>query len=297
MSMYRHGVLIVVGVAALGLPLLPTLCASAGEKESPKVLFFTRNVGYEHSVVRRNGEELSHAEKVFTEMCRKVGVEVECMKDGRVFDGNIDQYDAFVFYTNNDLTKPNKRNVPPMSAAGKQKLLDAVAAGKGFVGFHSTSGSWRTPDSRENNSPVKMDPFLAMLGGEFVSHGAQQKATVRVVSRKFPGANRVGGGFALHEEWYFLKNYADDLHVILLQETARMKGDMYQRPPYPITWARKHGKGRVFYTAMGHREDVWTHDVFQKIVLGGLAWSLGKVEVDVSPNVNQFAPDLIWRKR
>jgi type 1 glutamine amidotransferase len=224
-------------------------------------------------------------------MCRKVGIEVVCTKDGRVFDGDIDQYDAFAFYTNNDLTKPNERNTPPMTAAGKQKLLDAVSAGKGFVGFHSTCASWRTPTSRGAEQPVKLDPFLAMLGGEFIAHGDQQEATMRVVSRNFPGCDKIGGAFALHEEWYALTNFADDLHVLLVQETDRMKGGLYQRPPYPATWTRKQGKGRVFYTSMGHREDVWTNEVFQEIVLGGIVWAVGNAEVDVSPNLLQVAPD------
>ncbi|MGI6417442.1 MAG: ThuA domain-containing protein [Thermoguttaceae bacterium] len=42
----------------------------------------------------------------------------------------------------------------------------------------------------------------------------------------------------------------------------------YQRPAYPATWAKMDGRGRVFYTSMGHREDVWTNKTFQQIVLG-----------------------------
>jgi hypothetical protein len=69
-----------------------------------------------------------------------------------------------------------------------------------------------------------------------------------------------------------------------------MKGAMYQRPSFPATWARMHGKGRVFYTSMGHREDVWTNPIFQQIVLGGIAWALGNVEADVTPNIATVTP-------
>ena len=62
----------------------------------------------------------------------------------------------------------------------------------------------------------------------------------------------------------------------LLQETAGMKGPKYQCPPFPATWAKRYGKGRVFYTSMGHREDVWTGKIFQQILLGGLSWALGR---------------------
>ena len=79
----------------------------------------------------------------------------------------------------------------------------------------------------------------------------------------------LGDGFELEEEWYVLDNFAKDMHVILMQETKGMQGDVYRRPPYPATWARMHGKGRVFYTSMGHREDVWTNPIFQRSFSAG----------------------------
>ena len=70
-----------------------------------------------------------------------------------------------------------------------------------------------------------------------------------------------------------------------------MEGPMYQRPPYPATWARSHGKGRVFYTSMGHREDVWTNPIFQDILVGGIKWALGEVNAETAPNLKQVAPE------
>jgi type 1 glutamine amidotransferase len=65
---------------------------------------------------------------------------------------------------------------------------------------------------------------------------------------------------------------------------------MYERPAYPNTWARKEGKGRVWYTAMGHREDVWTNPIFQNALIGGLKWAMGDVDADVAPNIKEAAP-------
>jgi len=55
-----------------------------------------------------------------------------------------------------------------------------------------------------------------------------------------------------------------------------MTGNMYQRPAYPATWVRPYGKGKVFYTNMGHREDVWTNSVFQAVLTAGINWTLAK---------------------
>jgi type 1 glutamine amidotransferase len=94
-----------------------------------------------------------------------------------------------------------------------------------------------------------------------------------------------------------MKDFAENLHVILAQDTAGMEGAMYQRPPFPATWARTHGKGRVFYCSMGHREDVWTNPAFQQILLGGIAWALGNAEADIKPNVAQVTPKAEQLKR
>src|SRR5438045_8049555 len=93
------------------------------------------------------------------------------------------------------------------------------------------------------------------------------------------------------DEWYSLTDFSRDLHVLLVQEPEGMTGIPSRRPPYPSTWARMHGKGRVFYTSMGHREDVWTNPLLQEILLGGLSWANGDAEADVAPNIEKITPD------
>lgn len=277
--------------AALGLSTFPLGWTPAQEpKKKARILYFTRSAGYEHSAVAPEADGLSLSDKVMIELGSKHGVEVVCTKDGRVFDENLDQWDAIAFYTCGDLCNPqSKRNTPPMSPDGKKRLLDAIAAGKGFVGFHSASDSFHSIGAR-NEIQQEVDPYIAMLGGEFIVHGAQQVATMRVTSPEFPGLKGVGDSFELNEEWYALKNFADDLHVILVQETEGMTGECYQRPPFPATWAHMYGQGRVYYTSLGHRHDVWTNPLCQQIVMGGFSWVLRHVDADVTPNIQKVTP-------
>ncbi|MBN2024988.1 MAG: ThuA domain-containing protein [Pirellulales bacterium] len=282
--MKRRDMLLSTG-AALGLSLFPVRWLAAAEDKPRKVLFFTRSAGFEHSAVKREGGQLSVSEQTLVELGKEHNVEVVATKDGRVFDGDLDQYDAIAFYTSGDLTQPNAAKTPPMTAEGKKRLLDAVADGKGFVGIHSATDTFHSQGDA-------IDPFIAMLGGEFVSHGDQQMATLRVASPKFPG---LGEGnppppFKYHEEWYAMNHFAKDLHVILVQETEGMKGDCYQRPPFPATWARKHGQGRVFYTSLGHRHEIWAEPRVQELLVGGFGWAMGLAEADVTPNIAQVAP-------
>jgi len=279
--MKRREMLTATGAAVVGLSVFPFGWVSAAEKKKQKLLYFTRSAGFEHSVVRRKGGELAHSEKILTDMCGKVGVEVECSKDGALFDGSLDKWDAIAFYTSGDLTREKKGQSNPMSPEGKEKLLAAIKAGKPFLGFHAATDSFRSKG---------IDPYIEMIGAEFCGHGAQQKAVMKVASPKFPGVEGIGDGFEMHEEWYAFKKFNPAMRVILIQETQGMKGKLYERPPFPATWAKMSGKGRVFFTSMGHREDVWTSDIFEKIVLGGLAWALGNAKADVTPNFEKVTP-------
>jgi len=289
--MRRREMLKVATAAAVGARVSPVILGAPPDANKRRVLYFTRSAGFEHSVVRRQGAQLSHSEKLLIEMGRKTGFEVECTKDGRVFDASLAPFDVIALYTTGDLTGAAKDGSPPMTPEGKQKLLDAIAAGKGFVGFHSATDTFHSKGPRDENQ-AQVDPYIAMIGGEFLTHGAQQEASLFLVTRQFPGVGSLGmaEGIAFTDEWYTFKNFAKDLHVILVQETQFMKGEAYQRPDFPATWARLHGKGRVFYTSLGHREDIWTNPFFQAIALGGLAWAGGEVDADVKPNMDTVTP-------
>jgi uncharacterized protein len=286
-----------LGGAALGLAAFPLGWAQAADAPKRRILFFTKSSGFEHPVIKRPGEEPGFAERVLKELGAKHGFEVDHTKDGSVFTAeNLARYDAFFFYTTGDLTQPGTDKNPPMTSAGKAAFLEAIRNGKGFIGTHSATDTFHTqpdPPDRSNrfvSHGDAVDPYVAMIGGEFIKHGPQQKARMIAVDTKFPGCEGLGTGFEMMEEWYSIKDFRKDLHVLLVQETAGMQGSDYQRGPYPATWARRHGRGRVFYTSMGHREDVWTSPTFQSILLGGIAWATGNVQADVTPNLEKAAP-------
>lgn len=286
----RRKVLKSFGAAMLLAPTGPHILARAPKKN---ILVFTRSQGFQHDVVNVTKSNPCLVDRTMQNMAREHDFNVECTKDGRIFSPeSIARFDAFFFFTTGDLTAEKSADgSPPMPKASKQALLDAIAKGKGFLGSHCASDTFHSPgESRRNQTPDKTDPYIQMLGGEFISHGEQQKSTMMVASPSFPGVAGVQE-FPLVEEWYSLKNFAPNLHVILSQQTNGMKGADYSRPVYPATWARMHKKGRVFYTSMGHREDVWANPLFLKILAGGLDWATGRIDADVTPNLNQVAPE------
>lgn len=286
---------VLTSLVAAGIVLAGTLHSVAADA-AKKVLFFSKSSGFEHSVIKRNAGNPAYAEQVLKELGAKHGYEFTFSKDGSLFTpAYLAQFDAYFFYTTGDLTEAGTDKQPPMSPEGKQAFLDAINAGKGFVGTHSATDTFHSPGNKAHGeqrfkNDAEVDPYIAMIGAEFIKHGAQQKTKLVLADAAFPGAKSVPSDFGPNEEWYSLKNFAPDLRVILTQDTAGMKGNEYARPAYPSTWARMHGKGRVFYTNMGHREDVWTNPVFQDVLLGGLAWATRRVDADVTPNLAQAAP-------
>ena len=298
----RRDLLIRTGTAAAALGLARFPLAWSAEPDAPKrkLLFFTKSSGFEHSMIKRKSpNELSSAEKIVTALGEKHNFETTCTKDGSIFTAEkLAAFDAFMFYTTGDLTEPGKDKNPPMSKEGKQAFLDAIKNGKGFIGTHSAADTFHSPGNKEHG-PARskqdgdnIDPYVAMLGAEFIIHGAQQKAKMTVIDKSFPGMSAAGDGFEMTEEWYTLKDHAKNLHVLLVQEPG-LKGPMYDRPAYPATWAREYEKGRVFYTSMGHRDDVWASPIFESILLGGLSWAFGNVKADVTPNIEKAAPNYL----
>lgn len=270
--------------AAFGLTFAAHPAARAADAPVHKVLVFTKSSGFEHSVIKQKDGAPSYVETVLTPVAAANHLEFTFTKDGAVFTPeNIAKYDAFIFYTTGDLTKAGTDKTPPMTPEGKTAFLDAIKNGKGFIGTHSATDTF-------HSGKDGVDPYITMIGGEFIGHGGQQVAQVTLSDPKFPGTTDLKDGIKIKEEWYSLSNLSPDLHVIFAQQTAGMPEWMYKRAPYPETWAHMYGKGRVFYTTMAHREDTWINPDFQKVFLSGIHWAVGDTEADVTPNVGQVCP-------
>ena len=285
------------GIIAAGATAFP-LDIFAAQKKS--ILVFTKSSGWEHDVVKRVDGKPSIVENAVASLGPKHGFEVETSKDGRIFDSNdFPKYAAVLFFTTGDLTTEGTDKNPPMSAGGKKKLLDSIRNGLGFVGVHAASDTFHTQPDPENGSNryiahgEKSDPYLRMLGGEFITHGSSprlQTANIIVNDPKFPGLEGVPSPFSFNDEWYSLKDFCTDMHVILTIDTKGMQGKAYERPPYPMTWARMEGKGRVFYTAIGDRPENWSSALFLNLLAGGIRWSIRDANASLTHNLEQVAP-------
>lgn len=285
---------------AVGTGLLFPRPMLAAKKKS--VLLFTKSSGWEHDVIKVAPGKPGIMQTAVRELASRHGFDLTESKDGRIFDsGEFHKYDAFVFFTTGDLTQTGTDKNPPMSSQGKQAFLDAVQNGQGFVGVHAAADTFHTqPDPPDLSNRYiahgeKSDPYLRMLGGEFIIHGQDkdprlQTANVIINDPKFPGLENAKSPVSFKEEWYSLKDFATDMHVICTLDTSTMNGNAYKRAPYPVVWARMQGQGRVFYTAMGDRPENWSNPFMLDVLAGGIRWAIRDVDASIPPNLQTAAP-------
>ena len=148
-----------------------------------------------------------------------------------------------------------------------QAFLDWIASGKGFLGAHSASDTYHEAPS-----------YLAMLGGEFVTHGAIVEAEVRVSDPANPAVAHLAPTFRLSDEWYRFQ-LAGPSRTVLLKFDRNPPdglGTAGEVVDLPLAWQKAHGSGRVFYTALGHRQETWNDARFRKHLLEAIRWAVGR---------------------
>lgn len=191
----------------------------------------------------------------------------------------LQKYDGVFF-----LHTTGQLPIPDMPA-----FLQWVQAGHGVMGSHAAADCFH-----ESDHPGEPHSFIQMLGGEFAGHGAQETVDLHNVDPKHPANALLPEVFQAHDEMYLFKNYEQSkVHSLL---------NMNQHPNertaghYPVSWSKSFGQGRVFYTSLGHRHDIWdpnwkgtdgqrTNDPevaerFRQHLLGGIRWSLGLVDAN-----------------
>ncbi len=289
--------LVILAIASAAL--LSGCTSSSAKKKSPKrVLVVTTTMGFRHS-------SIPTAEKIIGELAQQSGaftVDYARLENNapefKGADGRPDKskygpamtavlaekmnaaalqnYDAVIFAnTTGDLPLPDP-----------QAFLDWIKSGKGFVGAHSATDTF--PGFR---------PYIEMIGGEFRSHGAQVSVDIINQDKECAACRHLPTTWTVFDEIYLMKNFdRTKVHGLLTldkQPNNKTPGD------YPIAWLKEYGKGRVFYTSLGHREDVWEPNspaqgggfknapevalAYQQHLLGGIKWALGLEKGDAKP--------------
>lgn len=248
---------------ALGLILFGLLVGVAvpGFAETPKkgkLLMMTLTKGYRHATV-----ELS--EQTVKEMGEKSGLyDVTVTQDVGAFSrDNLKNYDAVMFNTTGEL---------PFTDQQKKDFVEFIRGGRGFVGVHSAIDTlYMWPEYGE------------MIGGYFNNHPWHEMVTIQVDDPSNPMVSFLGSSFQINDEIYQVSDFQyKDSHVLLRLDPGAvdLKKPGVQRRHYgwPVAWTRPYGRGRVFYTGLGHDDWVWKDARFQKLLQNGIEWAMGRAK-------------------
>ena len=186
----------------------------------------------------------------------------------------LKQYDAVIFAnTTGDLPLPDN-----------QAFVDWIKSGKGFVGMHAAADTF-----------PGFPGYIEMMGAHFKTHAAQLEVKPIIQDTECPACAHFGKDWKVYDEIYQMQNFDPaKVHGLL---TLDRKPDVKDPSPgvYPVAWCKEYGKGRVFYTSLGHREDVWdpnfpnrknpkeVAEAYQKHILVGIKWVLGLEQMNAKP--------------
>ena len=145
--------------------------------------------------------------------------------------------------------------------ADRAAFLQWIKDGHAFIGIHAATDTF--PGFPE---------YIEMIGGQFEGHGAQVKIECLVEEAAHPATDFLGKSVGVFDEIYILRKFNRAIvHMLLsLDKHPNTGAPGY----YPLAWTRSYGRGRVFYTALGHRDDVVQAEWFKQHVRGGINWAL-----------------------
>jgi len=187
-------------------------------------------------------------------------------------------------------------NTTGMLPFDRDGFIKWIEEGHAFVGTHSASDTLHDHEGKDNH--LKYAGYVEMLQGEFQTHRSQVAADLVAGDTKHPANAGIGESWNIaQEEMYLIKSQdRSKVHSIwFLRHDPNFKD---QKGFFPVSWCRMAGKGRVFYTSLGHREDLWTTDPelkgrvnsvetakqYQAHLLAGIKWALGLVQGSAEPN-------------
>ena len=158
-------------------------------------------------------------------------------------------------------------------------------------------GGPRPPAARPGPDPQTgtWPDFNKLIGGFFKYHwNDPQHIVYKIDDPASPINAALRAGFELDDETYTfgIRSWSrENVHVLTsidytkMSEADKLKED-YPRADhdYGLSWIRREGKGRVFYTAHGHAERVYANPRLLQHVLAGVQYALGDLKANDAPN-------------
>ena len=192
--------------------------------------------------------------------------------DGKplLYAKNLNDFDAIFFFGVREIQ---------LTAQQKADLLSFVHDdGRGFVVAHAGITAF-----------FSWPEFGEMIGGRFDEHPwGIIRAPVIVEDHSFPGMTHLPATFEHVDEMYQIKNFSrSQSHVLLRLDVSHLdlSGELvhHHDQDFPLAWAKMYGKGRVYYSALGHDPSTWDDRAVQEMYFEAIKWALRLTDADIPP--------------
>jgi type 1 glutamine amidotransferase len=235
-------------LAALAAAVFLTLSVDGSGGQRANVLVFTRTEGFRHASIAQGLELLR-------EVAPRRGLRIAATEDPRRFtDRGLRGVRAVVFLssTGDVLDRPQER-----------ALERFVRRGGGWLGIHAAA------DAETGWAFYQQQ----LLGARFTSHPPIQRATIAVEDRSHPATRHLPRRWTREDEWYsFRASPRRRVNVVASLDERTYDPGSLRMGDHPIAWWRRAGRGRAFYTALGHTSASYGEARFRRHVLEALAW-------------------------
>ena len=259
--------------------LLPALLA-APPANKKRILVIGQTKGFEHdSVPDAMGTiwKMGHETGLWDAYLR---TDTELLSKGKVGPNgkNLDDFNAIVFAsTTGELELTDQQKKDMMTAIHED--------GKGFVGVHAAL-----------DTNYKWPEYGEMIGGWFNEHPwGTFWAPVVNEDPNFPATRHLPAEFTRRDEIYQAKEWSrDKVHVLLRLDERKLD---YNNPrvhrtdhDFAVAWTKMYGKGRVFYSTLGHTNEAWNDPDVTKMYFEAIKWVLGLTDGATSPHARTEPP-------
>jgi type 1 glutamine amidotransferase len=252
-------------VSWLAAILLASAVVTAAQSRTPapkwNALVFSKTLGYRHASITNGIAAI-----------KQLGVEnrfhVDATEDSTCFTpSNLAKYRVVIFLSTIGDILTDEQHAALQSFVERGGGLAAIHAAA--AGVLATEGKW----------PWYVDALCA----QFTNHSAIVQATVNVEDRKDPSTAGLPEHWVRTDEWYnFSSSPRGKARVLAsLDETTYKGGNMGK--DHPIAWCKPVGKGRVWFTALGHTEASFTEPLFLRHLLGGIQAAAGTKRARFTP--------------
>jgi hypothetical protein len=278
MKNYRMALISVLGITVLGTGLY---IAKAQTPPIPikHVLVVAQTNGFEHDSVPDAMAfvyKMGHDTRLW-ETTLRTDTENLTKKDLKKGNfKNLNYFDAIVFAsTTGELDMTDDQKADMMSFIKED--------GKGFVGIHAAL-----------DTNYKWPEYGEMIGGWFDQHPwGTFNAPIILEDPTFPAVRHFPAEFMKKDEIYQAKAWSrDKVNVLLRLDEKKLNFDNprvhRQDHDFAVAWSKMYGKGRVFYSTLGHTKEAWDDPDIQKMYFEAIKWVLGMTEGRTASHASHY---------